>query len=110
MIRRGTLPAPARPWSLPASAPLRHKGTWRGLIITVRQGSVGSAVRAVQGQLNFSNKNGHILTVDGIFGPKTAAAVPTFSGAMAHEVPGFVVDGIAGPQAWQALVTETLPG
>jgi hypothetical protein len=29
---------------------------------------------------------------------------------MSREVPGFVVDGIEGPQTWQALVTEALSG
>jgi len=83
--------------------------TWRSVIITVRRGGVGSAVRAVQDQINFRNlKNGHTLNVDGIFGPKTEAAVRAFQEAMAGEVPGFTVDGIVGPQTWQALVTEAL--
>src|SRR5712671_6512940 len=44
-------------------------GTWRALIVTVRLGSVGPAVRAVQDQINFRNlKNGRTLVVDGIFG------------------------------------------
>jgi hypothetical protein len=29
---------------------------------------------------------------------------------MAHQVRGFSVDGIVGPQTWQALVTESLSG
>ena len=33
------------------------------------------------------------------------AAVKAFQQAMSHEVHGFLVDGIAGPQTWQALVT-----
>lgn len=85
--------------------------TWRSVIVTVRRGSVGPAVRAVQDQINFRNlKNGHTLNVDGIFGPKTEAAVRAFQKAMAGEVPGFTVDGIVGPQTWQALVTEALSG
>ena len=86
-------------------------GTWRALIVTVRLGSVGPAVRAVQDQINFRNlKNGRTLVVDGIFGPKTAAAVRAFQHAMSLEIPGFAVDGIVGPQTWQALVTEALSG
>ena len=86
-------------------------GTWRALIVTVRLGSVGPAVRAVQDQINFRNlKNGRTLVVDGIFGPKTAAAVRAFQHAMSFEIPGFAVDGIVGPQTWQALVTEALSG
>jgi peptidoglycan hydrolase-like protein with peptidoglycan-binding domain len=85
--------------------------TWRSLIITVRQGSVGPAVRAVQDQINFrNNKDGRTLAVDGIFGSKTAAAVRAFQRAMSVQVPGFAVNGIVGPQTWQALVTEALSG
>jgi murein L,D-transpeptidase YcbB/YkuD len=85
--------------------------TWRALIVTVRLGSMGSAVRAVQDQINFRNlKNGRTLTVDGVFGPMTAAAVRAFQHAMSLEIPGFAVDGIVGPQTWQALVTEALSG
>ena len=88
-----------------------NAGTWRSLIVTVRQGSVGPAVRAVQDQINFrNNKDGRTLTVDGIFGPKTAAAVKAFQQAMSIQVPGFAVDGIIGPQTWRALVTEALSG
>lgn len=85
--------------------------TWGTLIVTVRAGSKGAAVRAVQDQINFrNNRNGHTLDVDGIFGPKTQAAVRAFQQAMAHQVRGFSVDGIVGPQTWQALVTESLSG
>jgi peptidoglycan hydrolase-like protein with peptidoglycan-binding domain len=83
--------------------------TWLKLIVTVRQGSTGSAVRAVQDQVNFrNNRNGHTLNVDGIFGAKTTAAVKAFQKGMATEIRGFPVDGIVGPQTWQALVTEAL--
>jgi peptidoglycan hydrolase-like protein with peptidoglycan-binding domain len=85
--------------------------TWRALIVTVRKGSTGPAVRAVQDQINFrNNRNGHTVDVDGIFGPKTQAAVRAFQQAMAHEVSRFPVDGIVGPLTWQALVTEALSG
>jgi murein L,D-transpeptidase YcbB/YkuD len=85
--------------------------TWQDLVTTVRQGSTGPAVRAVQDQINFrNNKNGRTLAVDGVFGPKTKAAVIAFQRAMSTQVRGFAVDGIAGPQTWQALVTEALSG
>ena len=85
--------------------------TWRALIVTVRKGSTGSAVRAVQDQVNFrNNKNGHTLNVDGIYGPKTQSAVRAFQQGVAFDVRGFPVDGITGPLTWQALVTETLAG
>jgi hypothetical protein len=85
--------------------------TWRALIVTVHRGSSGPAVRAVQDQINFrNNRNGHTLNVDGIYGPKTQAAVRGFQQGVAFDVRGFPVDGIVGPLTWQALVTETLAG
>src|SRR5690348_11449214 len=46
--------------------------TWSVLIVTVKLGSTGPAVRAVQDQANFRNgRSGFTLAVDGIFGPKT---------------------------------------
>jgi peptidoglycan hydrolase-like protein with peptidoglycan-binding domain len=38
------------------------------------------------------------LTVDGIFGPETEAAVKNF-----QQDNGLTVDGIVGPHTWQAL-------
>ncbi len=84
--------------------------TWLKMIVTVRRGSVGSAVRAVPDQLNFRNLSGlrsTLLVVDGVFGPKTDAKVRAFQAGMATETP-FLVDGIVGPQTWQALITEAL--
>ncbi|MEU9446285.1 peptidoglycan-binding protein [Streptomyces sp. NPDC048304] len=70
--------------------------TWQALIVTVRQGSTGQAVSAVQSQLN---AHGAGLTVDGAFGSATDSAVRSFQSA--H---GLSVDGIVGPDTWQALV------
>ena len=85
--------------------------TWRALLVTVKLGSTGPAVRAVQDQANFRNlRNGHSLDVDGRYGPKTAAWVRAFQHAVAQEIPGFPVDGTVGPLTWQALVTEALSG
>jgi murein L,D-transpeptidase YcbB/YkuD len=83
--------------------------TWAALIVTLRRGSTGPAVRAVQDQINFrNNRDGHTLNVDGVYGRKTEAAVRAFQQAMAHEIRGFHVDGVVGAQTWQALVTEAL--
>jgi peptidoglycan hydrolase-like protein with peptidoglycan-binding domain len=55
--------------------------TWSALIITVKQGSSGDAVRGVQQEFQFRNLSGDPskgLQIDGIFGPKTDAAVRGF--------------------------------
>ena len=70
--------------------------TWARLAVTIRQGSTGNAVRALQSQLT---AHGFPTTVDGNFGPGTAAGVRAFQGAN-----GFAVDGVVGPRTWQGLV------
>jgi murein L,D-transpeptidase YcbB/YkuD len=85
--------------------------TWSALIITVRQGSQGDAVRGVQEEFRFRNLSGNPsqgLQVDGIFGPKTEAAVRGFQQALHQEIPSVTVDGIVGPVTWQALVSGML--
>jgi peptidoglycan hydrolase-like protein with peptidoglycan-binding domain len=90
---------------LPADGVASAK-TWGALAVTVRLGSTGPAVRAVQDQANFRNgRNGHSLNVDGVFGPKTQAWVRAF-----QQAEGFKADGVVGPLTWQALVTESLSG
>ncbi|MBP5461890.1 MAG: peptidoglycan-binding protein [Lachnospiraceae bacterium] len=44
------------------------------------------------------------LKVDGIYGPKTRAAVMTFQAAS-----GLVADGICGPKTWSVLITGEKP-
>ncbi len=65
-----------------------------------------SKIRSTSGISGTANT----LNVDGIYGPQTVAAVKAFQQAMSHEVDGFLVNGIVGPQTWQALVTEALSG
>ena len=87
--------------------------TWSALIITVKQGSQGDAVRGVQEEFQFRNLSGDPnkgLQVDGIFGPKTDAAVRGFQQALHQEIPSVTVDGIVGPVTWQALVSGMLSG
>ncbi len=99
-----------RAHGLPANGVV-NATTWKALIVTVQSGSRGYAVRAVQDQANFRNlKDGHSLVVDGIFGPKTRAWVVGFQQGMKTMVPGFMVDGIVGPQTWLALISEALSG
>lgn len=71
--------------------------TWERLILTVRQGDSGDAVRAVQGQLG---ARGYSVTVDGAFGPGTESAVRSFQSAQ-----GLITDGVVGPNTWLALVS-----
>lgn len=80
--------------------------TWPALIVTVRQGSQGDAVRGVQSQFQARNLSGDPskgLQVDGIFGPITDATVRGF-----QQAAGLVVDGIVGPITCNALVTGAL--
>ena len=70
--------------------------TWGALIVTVRQGSTGEAVKAAQNALN---KHGFGLAVDGDFGPATDSATRTFQSRN-----GLTVDGVIGPQTWQTVI------
>ena len=68
----------------------------------LKQGSRGHPVPALQYLLR---GRGHLLTVDGIFGPKTEAAVEGFQTADQIRV-----DGIVGPQTWSALIIVVATG
>jgi N-acetyl-anhydromuramyl-L-alanine amidase AmpD len=70
--------------------------TWPALIVTVRNGNTGEAVRGVQSQLR---AHGYMVTVDGVFGSQTETAVRAFQSSR-----GLTVDGIVGPVTWQYLV------
>ena len=75
--------------------------TWNALINgkTIQNGSVGFAVRAAQYLL--ANKYAFGIAVDGNFGPNTENAVESF------QTDNFLlVDGIVGPQTWQALISN----
>lgn len=62
---------------------------------TVKNGSKGSDVTALQNALN---KKGYSLTADGTFGAKTEEAVKDF-----QKKNGLTVDGIVGAKTWSAL-------
>jgi peptidoglycan hydrolase-like protein with peptidoglycan-binding domain len=82
--------------------------TWAAVILTVRQGSSGDAVRGVQEEFAFRNLSGIPgtgLKIDGVFGPKTDAAVRGFQEALS-----IAVDGIVGAVTWRALVSGMLAG
>ncbi len=87
--------------------------TWAALVIRVRKGSSGDAVRGVQAEFQFRNLSGDPslgLQVDGVFGSQTDSAVRGFQQALSLDIPSVVVDGIVGPVTWQALVSGMLSG
>jgi len=69
----------------------------------LRQGSTGPFVVVLQASLNRISQSypaiPKIPAADGIFGPRTEAAVRTF-----QEVFGLSADGIVGPATWYAIV------
>ncbi|WP_404348126.1 peptidoglycan-binding protein [Phycicoccus jejuensis] len=69
--------------------------TWTALVVTVRSGSSGDAVRAVQTCLS---AKGFAASVDGVFGSGTDSAVRSFQSSRS-----LVVDGVVGSDTWQAL-------
>ena len=80
--------------------------TWAAIVITVKKGSKGDAVRGVQEEFQFRNLSGDPTKgpqIDGIFGPVTDAAVRGFQDALQ-----ITVDGIVGPVTWRALVSGML--
>lgn len=71
--------------------------TWGALVVTVKSGASGPAVKAVQVQLNKKRHSG--LTVDGIFGGGTDSAVKTFQSHAA-----ITADGDVGATTWRNLL------
>ena len=85
--------------------------TWSALIIQVKKGNSGDAVRGVQEEFQFrSGEPGKGLKVDGIFGPQTDSTVRGFQHALSLDIPSVIVDGTVGPVTWQALVSGMLSG
>lgn len=78
-----TIDAPDVPVPAPTLMPVRPR--------TLREGDRGDDVKRLQSALV-------TVAVDGIFGPKTKAAVREFQAKK-----WLVVDGIVGPQTWKAL-------
>ena len=79
--------------------------TWSAILVTVKRGSTGPAVRAVQDLLNVRWFTPG-LAVDGVFGPRTEGAVRVYQSVLSSSVQPTTVDGIVGPTTWRALITE----
>ena len=78
------------------------KLTWPKLIVQVKKGDTGDAVRGVQEVIQFHDQSDNPPNhVDGIFGPKTEAGVKQMQGFL-----GLATDGIVGPLTWRALVSN----
>jgi peptidoglycan hydrolase-like protein with peptidoglycan-binding domain len=71
--------------------------TWAQLAFQVKEGASGYAVRGVQEEMVYRKQK---LTIDGIFGPKTDAAVRGFQKSIGTKVDGYVSDEI-----WEAMVS-----
>ncbi|MEV0902828.1 peptidoglycan-binding protein [Actinoplanes sp. NPDC049802] len=79
--------------------------TWQALLIDVRPGMRGSAVRGLQEEFALDG-------ADGIYGPKTEAAIRDLQTSIRDSGVPIEVDGVAGPRTWQAIVSglrETAP-
>jgi peptidoglycan hydrolase-like protein with peptidoglycan-binding domain len=79
--------------------------TWSALIVTVRRGSRGDAVRAVQVQGSIRHEPTPPATA-GMFGPVTESYVQGFQQVLGMRFPAnhVAVDGIVGPVTWHGFV------
>ncbi len=71
---------------------------------TLQMGAQGAAVKTLQQLLNQRVSRDYMVSVDGIFGAKTEAAVKAFQYSKLLRK-----DGIVGPKTWQALQTNMPP-
>jgi peptidoglycan hydrolase-like protein with peptidoglycan-binding domain len=92
-----TPPAPAPGPTPPAPAPAPSRPM-------LRLGSRGEDVRNLQIQLNTRGMATPPLTVDGVFGQATLAAVRRVQSSA-----GLTADGIVGPMTWNALSSAAPP-
>jgi peptidoglycan hydrolase-like protein with peptidoglycan-binding domain len=79
--------------------------TWQALLIEVRPGTRGNAVRGLQEEFALDG-------ADGLYGPKTESAIRDLQETLRSSGADITVDGVAGPQTWQAIVSglrETAP-
>lgn len=84
---------------------LRGQDGERDTLPTLCQGSTGESVARAQQQLAALGYDLGASGADGIYGSKTAAAVKAFQRAA-----GLTVDGVIGPATWAALDKQDTPG
>jgi lysozyme family protein len=92
------LNAVSGPPSPPPPPPPSPAVDWSKVFPTLSQNSSGPDVRTMQGCLV---ARGAPVTVDGAFGPRTAAAVRSFQSGSR-----LAVDGVVGPKTWAALLAR----
>ena len=78
-----------------------NDATWETLLVSVRLGSRGPAVKAVQVELR---DEGYGVAVDGVFGPRMKDAVRKLQARA-----GQTADGIVGRNTWYELVGGNEP-
>ncbi|MEU8821232.1 peptidoglycan-binding protein [Actinoplanes sp. NPDC048796] len=88
--------------------------TWKALVLTVRSGDRGDAVKSVQEEFQYRNQSGdpnNAPLVDGIFGPVTETVVIDWQQFLHdNDEPAMAVDGIVGPMTWQSLISGMYAG
>lgn len=80
--------------------------TWAKLVITVKRGSTGEAVKALQEVRKAQDLSGGgapPVVIDGIFGPDTESWVKGWQEFVGNQP--LVADGIVGPKTWQSLLS-----
>lgn len=70
--------------------------TWMAVLVVLRNGSEGQAVRGLQTELRSSGAD---IEVDGQFGPATLGAVKAY-----QKSKDLAVDGVVGPATWGSLI------
>jgi peptidoglycan hydrolase-like protein with peptidoglycan-binding domain len=84
--------------NLPQDGNKISREMWEKLVVRVRSGSTGDAVRAVQRLLRVA---GHDVEVDGNFGPQTESAIKKF-----QSQENISADGYVGLYTWSHLLNR----